>query len=91
MYLPLSPAVGVKVILSAPGILEDNEIESFNVITASAKKTGEFKVNIPNDIPEGNYIVELTVSFDASRAISFPSVKKRGFHINTQNFEISIE
>lgn len=86
-----SPAVGVKVRLSAPGILNDDVEESFKVITASAKKGGEFKVNIPDDIPEGNYAFELTVSFDASRAITFPSVKKRGFHRNTKNFEISIE
>ncbi|MCK5343845.1 MAG: hypothetical protein KAR20_10600, partial [Candidatus Heimdallarchaeota archaeon] len=86
-----SPAVGVKVKLSAPGILNNDLEKSFNVLTISSKKSGEFKVNIPADIPEGHYVFELTVSFDASRAITLPTIKKRGFHRKTESFEISIE
>lgn len=86
-----SPAVGVKVRLSFPGILKGDRMKSFNVITESSGKTGDFQIKIPDDIPEGSYLFELTVSFDASRAISVPFIRKRSFHTKTQYFEISIE
>ena len=90
-YEHKTPAVGVKVRLTAPGILNEKLEERFNAITKSARKSGEFKIKIPDDIPEGHYAFELTTLFDASRAISFPTIKKRGFHIKTTSFEFSIK